>query len=98
MAKTLIQVRVDEELKNDVALLYENMGLDLSTAVRIFFKKSLAVGGIPFALKITEPTQSPISGLEALSLLRKEAEKNGLDTMTLEEINAEIKASRLEKK
>lgn len=37
MASTLVQIRVDEKLKNDVSAVYENLGLDLSTAVRIFF-------------------------------------------------------------
>jgi len=37
MASTLVQIRVDEKLKDDVSAVYENLGLDLSTAVRIFF-------------------------------------------------------------
>ena len=36
MASTLVQIRVDEKLKDDAAAVYEHLGLDLSTAVRIF--------------------------------------------------------------
>ena len=36
MASTLVQIRVDEKLKDDAAAVYEDLGLDLSTAVRIF--------------------------------------------------------------
>ena len=46
MASTLVQIRVDEKLKDDAAAVYENPGLDLSTAVRIFFKRSVAENGI----------------------------------------------------
>ena len=46
MASTLVQIRVDEKLKDDAAAVYENLGLDLSTAVRIFFKRSVAENGI----------------------------------------------------
>ena len=45
MASTLVQIRVDEKLKDDAAAVYENLGLDLSTAVRIFFKRSVAENG-----------------------------------------------------
>jgi len=45
---TLVQLKVDSEIKEDVSRIYENLGLDLPTAIRIFFKKSIAVGGLPF--------------------------------------------------
>ena len=41
MASTLVQIRVDEKLKDDAAAVYENLGLDLSTAVRIFLSAAL---------------------------------------------------------
>ena len=47
----LVQLKVDTEIKEDVSRIYENLGLDLPTAIRIFFKKSIAVGGLPFELR-----------------------------------------------
>ena len=47
----LVQVKIDPQTKNDVTNLYESLGLDLPTAIRIFFKKSIAVGGLPFELR-----------------------------------------------
>jgi DNA-damage-inducible protein J len=47
MAKT-IQVRVDDDLKDSVDTLYSSLGLDTSTAIRIFLAASLRAGGIPF--------------------------------------------------
>lgn len=35
----LVQVKVDSDVKEDVSRIYENLGLDLPTAIRIFFKK-----------------------------------------------------------
>ena len=37
----LVQVRVDEALKDEVTDIYNHYGLDLPTAIRIFFKKSI---------------------------------------------------------
>ena len=33
MASTLVQIRVDEKLKDDVSAVYENLGLDLQRYV-----------------------------------------------------------------
>lgn len=43
-----LQIRIDDEMKNKAAELYDSMGLDLSSAVRMFLKKSISVNGIPF--------------------------------------------------
>ena len=37
MAGSVVQVRIDEKLKKEVSKVYENLGLDLSSAVRMFF-------------------------------------------------------------
>ena len=49
MAKT-IQVRVDDQLKDSVDILFSSLGLDTSTAIRIFLNASIEAGGIPFAV------------------------------------------------
>ena len=36
----VIQVRVGDELKNQASLIYESLGMDISTAVRIFLKEN----------------------------------------------------------
>lgn len=48
MKNTVLQIRVDEDTKNKVSILYNSLGLDLSTAIRLFFNKSLSVSNIPF--------------------------------------------------
>jgi DNA-damage-inducible protein J len=48
MAKTLISVRTDAELKERSQKLFADMGLDLSTAVNMFLRQSLVDNGIPF--------------------------------------------------
>ena len=50
MAKT-IQVRVDDRLKDSVDLLFSSLGLDTSTAIRMFLVASIEECGIPFPIK-----------------------------------------------
>ena len=38
--QVLVQFRVDKDLKQEVADIYEELGMDLPTALRVFMKKS----------------------------------------------------------
>ena len=49
MSKT-IQVRVDDDLKDSADYLFSSLGMDTSTAIRIFLKAALDAGGIPFTV------------------------------------------------
>lgn len=95
MASTLVQIRVDEDLKNEAVGIFERLGLDLPTAFRIFLKKSVEERGIPFRMKV-EKKVSLKDGKKAFLQLRREAKKKGLQGMSLDEINAEIRAYREE--
>lgn len=101
MANSLVQIRVDNKLKDEVTAIYEQLGLDLSTAVRIFFKRSVAEQGIPFTMKIDYDTKKdiirkkiPLDILNAMNTMAENAEENGVANLNLEEINAEISAAR----
>lgn len=48
MSTTLFQMRIDETLKNETTKLYDAIGLDLPTAIRMFFKKSISEQGVVF--------------------------------------------------
>ena len=86
----LVQVKVDAETKTDVTRIYESLGLDLPTAVRIFFKKSIAVGGLPFELRNDTSSERWNIYKEA----RNSIKNNNIPEMSLDEINAEISAAR----
>lgn len=95
MATSLVQIRVDEDLKTQAAKVYGDLGIDISTAVRMFLKRSVMVGGIPFSMTI--PSQNAYQaqrGYEALRELSAEAKANGTAELSLDEIDAEISAVR----
>ena len=58
--QTVIQVRVDNELKEQVAEIYDRIGIDIPTAVRMFFKATVREDDLPFSTKgkEKEPTQA----------------------------------------
>ena len=93
---SLIQARVDTELKNEASELFESLGLDMTTAIKVFLKRCLQEGGIPFEIRNNKETSLDV--LKAFMLLRQQAEANGVTDLTLDEVNAEIAAARKARK
>jgi DNA-damage-inducible protein J len=46
-----LNIRVDENIKRDVERLYESLGINIGTAVNMFFKQCLIEEAIPFQQK-----------------------------------------------
>lgn len=93
MANSLVQVRVDEQLKEDATDIYEELGMDLPTAIRIFLKRSVQEKGIPFSMKLTD-IQRGNKAISAMRRMSQAAEEKGVADMSLEEINQEIQDVR----
>ena len=87
----VLQVRVDDDLKNQATVIFEQLGMDLSTAIRMFLKKTIMEKGLPFGTKIDETGLKMLSALEEL---QKQSEENGVSDMTLDEINEVIRLTR----
>jgi len=95
MSTATLQIRIEDNLKEQAVALFERLGLDLPTAVRIFLKKAVSENGVPFEIK--DKPRVSTKGLEALYALNTEAIRNGKTGMSEEEIEAEITAAHAEK-
>ena len=47
---TTLTIRMDNDLKADAEEFFDDIGMNLTTAITCFFKKCLDVGEIPFTL------------------------------------------------
>ena len=45
MASSVIQVRVDDELRQEATEIFDDLGIDMSTAVRMFLKRTVKERG-----------------------------------------------------
>ncbi len=94
--QVLNQFRSDKKLREDCIAIYEALGMDLNTALRMFMERTRMVHGLPFPAVLPE---EQISRLEAKNIIDEiRAEGANAEEMTLEEINAEIDAVRAERK
>ena len=91
----MLQVRVDDETKNKASEIFNALGIDLSTAVRIFLLKCIAVGGLPFEMNINSSTVNALAALERMGQKSKEL---GNDQLTPKEINKIITEVRNKQK
>lgn len=96
MAQSTISARIDSDDKLAFDLFCSKVGLNTSSVLNMFIKKVISENKIPF--EISAPKSISLEeGRKAFYQLREEARLNGIQDMTLDEINAEIAASRLGK-
>ena len=68
-----ISIRMDSNLKSAAEALYEELGMNLSTAFNIFVRQSLRERGIPFKITEGTPNNETVSAmLEAERIVKKE--------------------------
>lgn len=96
MATSLVQIRVEEELKTEASKVYEKLGIDLPTAVRMFLKRTVLENGIPFSMTLPRTEYKAERAMRAMYEINESARRNGIEDMSLEEINAEISEYRKE--
>jgi len=54
---TNLNIRVDEEVKRKAEAIFNELGLNMSTAMNMFLRYSIRYGGIPFDLRIEVPNE-----------------------------------------
>jgi DNA-damage-inducible protein J len=94
-----INVRVDNELKRDVENLCDSLGMNISTAVNMFFRQIVRTKGIPFHITTVEldPTiQARRELWAAIRAIQDDSVINGTDKITMDEINDIISECRQE--
>lgn len=64
MATTNLNIRIDKEIKNSVEKIFNELGLNMTTAINMFLRTTIREHGIPFELKIEIPNNNSINVIE----------------------------------
>lgn len=91
MNQALLQVRVDRGLKEQTSAIFDAIGIDLPTAIRMFLKRTVMVGGLPFEGKLIMHDNAARS---AFASMRQKVEAAQPEEPTIEEINEYISSVR----
>ncbi len=86
---TTFSVRMDSDIKKQCEALYGELGMNLTTAINVFLRQSLRVGGFPFDVRLNQPSKETIAAmLEAERIAHDTSAKGYTD---LDEMFAELK-------
>jgi len=73
MAAKNITFRLDETLKKQAEIIYESMGLNMSSALQLFVTQTIAKGAIPFTIEADDNAMYRAFVLRELAESKKEA-------------------------
>lgn len=94
MAQATFSIRMDESLKKQFDALCADFGMNATTAFNIFARAVVREKKIPFEIASTKREVTRESGMQAFLELREQARINGIQNMSLDEINEEIAQAR----
>ena len=64
MATTNLNIRTDKELKDKAEAIFNELGLNMTTAVNVFLRTTVREHGIPFELKLEMPNETTVKAIE----------------------------------
>lgn len=59
-----LSIRTYSDVKENVTEVYEKLGVDLTTAINVFLRKSIACNGFPFDVRNDVPNKSVMKAIE----------------------------------
>ena len=97
MSQSALTIRLDSNLKMQFDSLCEEFGMSTNTAFNIYVRQVVRNRRIPFTIEAPEKDDKMAIGRAAFYALRQAAAEAGLQDMTLDEINEEIRLAREDK-
>ena len=77
---TKFSVRMDKDIKKQCEEMFGELGINLTTAINVFLRQSLRVGGFPFDVRIEQPNKETVAAmLEAERIARDSSVKRYSD-------------------
>ena len=64
---TNFSVRMDSDIKKQCETLYTELGMNLTTAINVFLRQSLRVGGFPFEVRLEQPNRDCLDRTQEMS-------------------------------
>ena len=54
MSKTSMSIRLDSEVKEQAQQVFNDLGMDMTTAINIFLRQAIQYQGLPFDVRLDE--------------------------------------------
>ena len=94
MSQSAFTIRLDSELKTQFDSLCEEFGMSTNTAFNIYVRQVVRNRRIPFTIEAPAKDDVMAKGRAAFYAMRQAAAEAGVQDMSLDEINEEIRLAR----
>lgn len=64
MAATNLNIRTDKAIKEQAEQIFNELGLNMTTAINLFLRTAIREHGIPFDLKLDVPNDTTAAAIE----------------------------------
>ena len=64
MATTNLNIRTEKAIKDQAESIFNELGINMTTAVNMFLRTAIREQGIPFELKLDVPNDSTVAAIE----------------------------------
>lgn len=79
--QTNLNIRTDAEIKASAERIFEQLGLNMSTAVNIFLRQAIRQGGLPFEVKLDIPNETTVAAIREGRDIIKDGNAHGYKNM-----------------
>lgn len=79
--QTNLNIRTDADIKASAERIFEQLGLNMSTAVNIFLRQAIRQGGLPFEVKLDIPNETTAAAIREGKDIIKDGKVHGYKNM-----------------
>ncbi len=91
MAAIPTQIRIDAKVKEEASALFENLGLDMSSAVNMFLHQCILRGGLPFAVEMPMYNVKTLEAIDEARRISRDPNAKAFDN--IDSLKAELDES-----
>ncbi|WP_251374950.1 type II toxin-antitoxin system RelB/DinJ family antitoxin [Peptoniphilus rachelemmaiella] len=66
---TTFSVRMDKQVKQDSEQIFQELGMNLTTAINVFLRQAVRTGGFPFEVKLEQPNKTTMQAIQEANLM-----------------------------
>lgn len=85
-----INIRMDDNLKEQADVLFDQLGLNMTTAVNMFVRQTIRQGGIPFEITTKPDPFYSTANMKVLRQSIREADEGKFVSKTMDELRAMV--------
>jgi DNA-damage-inducible protein J len=96
---TNLSIRMDRDLKNEADRIFDELGMNLTTAITIFVRQAVRQKKIPFEITLdSDREKHQRNASEALLGIWEDGTRTSTKALSMAEIDEEISKSRQERR